>query len=353
MTLLKQSMISSSNKFGVNKFGVELLWNKGIAALCDRRIPDEFPDGRTYTPVPLLAGAMASSKLPDNLIPDPRRYSDIRDGELVWVRISWLRSFVEQVLPLVAARFVLVTGDSDSCVPSEVGDLARAILESPKITLWYTQDFDGSVSSKKISPIPIGIDYHMLSERPIWGEGVSSAEQQEATLKSVADRLRPCKDRIPKVYVDFAWQKGLGLRSYRRFHPLVGARLRESRRKIARKLRDNQNVFSQNGPLPRTELWRQRGEYAFVLSPHGTGLDCHRTWEALALGHIVLVPTSSLNPLYEGLPVVALNRWDEITSENLRKWHLQLHGSCGIQDKLKSSYWIAQMRDSNKNGCAG
>src|SRR5436309_2588576 len=60
-------------------FGVELLWNKGIAALCDRRIPDEFPDRRTYTPMPSFAGAMASSKLPGNLIPNPQICSDIRD----------------------------------------------------------------------------------------------------------------------------------------------------------------------------------------------------------------------------------------------------------------------------------
>jgi hypothetical protein len=33
-----------------------LVWNKGIAARCDRRIPDEFPDGRTYVHVPTLAG---------------------------------------------------------------------------------------------------------------------------------------------------------------------------------------------------------------------------------------------------------------------------------------------------------
>src|SRR5947209_4011623 len=125
---------------------------------------------------------------------------------------------------------------------------------------------------------------------------------------------------------------------------MVGTKFWETRRAITRKVRKLPCVFSQNGPLPRTELWRQRGEYAFVLSPHGTGLDCHRTWEALAVGHIVLVPTSSLDALYEGLPVVALNRWNEITTENLQRWFLQFHDSCGIQEKLKSSYWIAQMR---------
>jgi len=97
---------------------VELVWNKGIARLCDRRIPDEFPDGLTYTPVPALAGARISSDLPADVIADPERYADIRDGEIVWVRLSWLPAFVRQVLPLVRARFVLATGDSDSSVPA-------------------------------------------------------------------------------------------------------------------------------------------------------------------------------------------------------------------------------------------
>jgi len=326
-------------------FGVELLWNKGIAALCDRRIPDEFPDRRNYLPVPSFAGAMASSKLPDNLIANPQAYSDIREGELVWVRISWLKSFIRQVLPQVKTKFVLVTGDSDSCVPSELGHDARVLLESPKIARWYTQDYDGSVTSPKISPIPIGIDFHMLSERPIWGENICSPEQQEAVLKSVGVQLPPREDRIQKVYVDFAWQPGFGLRNYRRYHALIGARFRESRRRIAKKLKNNESVFSQKGPIPRTELWRTRGEYAFVLSPHGMGLDCHRTWEALALGHIVLVPTSSLDSLYAGLPVVALNDWNEITSSNLEKWLLRFQGNYGLYEKLTSRYWIARMRD--------
>jgi hypothetical protein len=328
-----------------NDFGVELVWNKGIAALCDRRIPDEFSDRRNYSPVPTLAGAMASSKLPDNLISNPQPYSDIRDGELVWVRIAWLKSFIKQVLPLVNARIVLVTGDSDSCVPSELGAEGRVLLESPKIAHWYTQDYDGSIASEKLSPIPIGMDYHMLSEGTIWGESAHSLEQQEAALKSVAAQLSPREERIQKVYVDFAWQWSFGVRHYRRYHPMVGGRW-ETRRRTARKLRGRENVVSQNNPLPRTEMWRARGEYAFVVSPHGIGLDCHRTWEALALGHIVLVTASSLDPLYTDLPVVPLNDWNEITSSNLRKWQMQFQGNYGMREKLTSRYWVARMRGS-------
>jgi hypothetical protein len=327
---------------------VTLVWNKGIAALCDRRFPDEFPDGKTYTPVPTYAGALWSSRLPEKLISDLSVGGEIRDDELVWVRLSWLRSFVRRVLPLVKARFVLVTGDSDSCVPSEVGPEVRAILECSKVMHWYTQNCDGSMPSDRISRVPIGIDFHMLSEKAIWGENVSSPLEQEQALVSIGENLSPLRSRIQRVYVDFGWQRGFSLLHPRRFHPLVGTRFHEDRRQVAKKLRWNESVCFQTGPLPRREMWRRRGEYAFVLSPHGMGLDCHRTWEALALGHIVLVPSSSLDCLYVDLPVVPLKSWDEITPKSLERW-LSLYPNGGAtHQKLLSSYWVREMRSRAK-----
>jgi hypothetical protein len=103
-------------------------------------------------------------------------------------------------------------------------------------------------------------------------------------------------------------------------------------------------VYFQAGPLGRSEMWRRRGEYAFVLSPHGWGLDCHRTWEALALGHIVLVPSSSLDELYSGLPVVPLRSWNEITPVNLESWMSMYPNGGADHEKLRNSYWLNEMR---------
>jgi len=329
---------------------VDLVWNKGIAALCDRRFPDEFPDGKSYSPVPAHAGALWSSRLPDNLISDPLACCEIGDDELVWVRLSWLRSFVRQVLPFVKANFVLVTGDSDSCVPSDLGSEASAVLECSKVVHWYTQNYDGSMPSERISPIPIGIDFHMLSEKAIWGEDVSPPLEQERALVSIGKSLSPLPTRFQRVYVDFGWQRRFDLR--RLFHPLEGTSFHENRHQLAKKLCRNELVYCQTGPLPRREMWRKRGEYAFVLSPHGNGLDCHRTWEALALGHIVLGASSSLDGLYVGLPVVALTSWSEITPKNLERW-LSLYSNGGAtHEKLRSSYWVNEMRSSAKGWAA-
>ncbi len=339
---------------------VELVWNKGIARLCDRRIPDEFPDGLTYTPVPTLAGARASAELPADVIADPARCADIRAGEIVWVRLSWLPAFVRQVLPLVRAPFVLATGDSDSSAPSELpAELAAAILASPHVIRWFTQNHDGA-APERMAPLPIGIDFHSVSEHPMWSERVASPSEQEHQLKAIASALPPLERREPLLYIDFAWSHSARayldtvLRSFIRIerHPApAAARLREGRRAVVGKLRRRPGVICQETPLPRSEMWRRRGQYAAVLSPHGGGLDCHRTWEALALGHLVVVPSSSLDPLFEGLRVVAVSDWDQVRAANLARW-LAASARDATRGPLTSRYWVERMRSVTAGSCA-
>jgi len=307
---------------------VGLVWNKGIAARCDWRIPDEFASGGEYRSVPTLAGMNIPFWSPGNLISDPGAYSAIRDGDLIWVRLSWMRSFIRQVLPLIRARFVLVTGDSDSSVPSSMRWTARKLTNDPRLLRWYTQNCDSRSFSPKIRPLPIGIDFHSVSERLIWGEQIASPEAQEQTLLDVRASLPPLAQRIPAAYIDFGWQQTK----------------KGNRRGLVRDLRGNPDVVIQDGPLPRTEMWRRRGRYAFVISPHGEGLDCHRTWESLALGHIVLAPDSPLNPLFTNLPVVPLRSWREITPGNLQRWHSTYSGASETLEPLHSAYWVSRMR---------
>ena len=238
----------------------------------------------------------------------------------------------------VGNPIVLATGDSDSSAPSEAMPEARAILDSPKILHWYSQNYDGVPAGGRISPLPIGNDFHTISEKPFWGMGVSSPREQERLLNSTAAALRPRKERIPRIYVDFAWQGAYATR------PLPGAKIASNRGEIVQMLLRSKQCFFQSNPLPRLDLWRKMGEYAFVFSPHGNGLDCHRTWEALSLGHIVIAPSSSLDSLYTGLPVVCVDRFDDITDEKLDHWLREFEGVAGDHKKLTSRYWSDRMR---------
>ena len=196
---------------------------------------------------------------------------------------------------------------------------------------WFTQNCDGPGFMGRMSPIPIGIDFHTLNEQSLWGETIASPREQEEMLLSIRQEFRPTRERIRKVYVDFAWQPASAYAPWKR-------------NGIRTKLLTNEYFVFQRQFLPRRQLWRKWGEYAFVLSPHGAGLDCHRTWEALACGSIVLVPASPLDSLYEGLPVISIKDWKEITSENLDAW-LDRYSGCEIgEEKLTSPYWVTKMR---------
>ena len=317
----------------------EVVWNKGIARMCDWRIPDEFPADVGYRRVPDPVGHIVPPHLLANLIVNPEIYRKIKDGDIVWVRPAWLKSFIERILPFVQEKFILVTADSDVSMPSQFLAEALEILEHPKVLHWYAQNCDGPGFLSRMSPLPIGVDFHTLCERPEWGEDISSPEQQEQMLQSIRKSVRPARERIRKVYVDFAWQPS------HLYHP-------SKRQRVLARILTNESFVFQSRPLPRRELWRKWGEHAFVLSPPGVGLDCHRTWEALACGNIVLVPPSPLDGLYEGLPVIPVEDWNNITPRNLDRW-LEYYSECPIgEERLKSSYWISKMKSVAKERIA-
>src|SRR5690349_5739824 len=207
LELLKENHLVKDSA-GSPDYRAELLWNKGIAARCDWRIPDEFLPEVGFCTVLDPVGHIAPPYLLDNLIPDPKIYREIKDGDLVWVRLSWLKSFLHQVLPLIKARFVLITADSDVSVPTPMMAESLEILESPNVLNWFAQNCDGPGFMGRMSPLPIGIDLHTLAERPLWGENLSSPQAQEQMLLSIRKRFRPVGERIRKVYIDFAWQPG-------------------------------------------------------------------------------------------------------------------------------------------------
>jgi hypothetical protein len=81
----------------------------------------------------------------------------------------------------------------------------------------------------------------------------------------------------------------------------------------------------------------------FVLSPRGNGIDTHRTWETLYLGSIPIVKTSSLDPMYEGLPVLIVQNFEDITERFLEeKYEEMSHTTYNLQ-RLNSSYWFSEM----------
>jgi hypothetical protein len=295
------------------------LWSKGISQLCDVKGPDSY--WRDHT----------ESCQPESFF--HRHYADAHG--LVWVRLSTgsrvgkpcdLDNFVRAALPSIQKPFVLITTDGDASVPSDIAlDTIEALLACPWLVSWYTQNCDDPTHAK-LAPVPIGLDLHT----PRFG---TSPRRLIKQLRSLRSRRLPL-DRIPlRVFCD------------------LGTLLSSPTRKQAiAALSGCDHIDFQNTRLSQTGIWRRYADYPFVLSAPGNGLDCHRTWELLYLGSIVITKTSSLDPLFDGLPVVIVDDWTEVADKaNLVRWlerYRDLTDQQTIWRRLAPDKVIGRMRET-------
>ena len=97
------------------------------------------------------------------------------------------------------------------------------------------------------------------------------------------------------------------------------------------------------------KCYDQWSGYKFVLSPKGAGIDCHRTWEALSMGCIPIVISSTIDELYKDLPVLILKSWDEIDEKLLHDFYCEYKNKiCNNEynlQKLQLEYWIKKIEE--------
>lgn len=229
--------------------------------------------------------------------------------------------------------FILVTGCSDYTIPNDIFPNIEEFLtfiENKKILKWYVQN--SIYKHDKIINLPIGLDYHTLNENTNfwWGPNMSPIEQ-ENQLISIKDSSIPFYERECAIYSNCHFQ----------MHTKFGYDRRDSMDNVPNNL-----LRLEGSRITRVETWKNQINYSFVLSPHGNGLDCHRTWEALVLGCIPIVKTSPLDSLYKDLPVLIVSNWNEINEELLKSTIEIFKLTTFNYDKLKLQYWMNLIKNN-------
>jgi hypothetical protein len=233
-------------------------------------------------------------------------------GESIYIHPTALINFISDYLPKVKFPFVLYSGDSDTTVPDDVREQANVILRHPLLLRWYSQNC--TKPSEKLKQLPIGLDLHTLETRNIFWGPIQTSELQ--------------LDDIHRVKSMFVQKQH---KCYSNFHFLINS---QDRRDALIQVPKNL-VFYEPRRLTRIDSWTNMINYKFVLSPHGNGLDCHRTWEAIILGCIPIMKTSALDPMFDGLPVLIVKNWSDVTQDLLDTFVPQTN-----LEKLYTSYWI-------------
>jgi hypothetical protein len=250
------------------------------------------------------------------------------NGMSIYVCSDLLKFFVLQILPKINNKFVLVTGDSDMCVPKEaLTNLESAsLINSPFLLKWFAQNTQIQ-KHEKIVQLPIGLDYHTISNDPNYnwktdGEGYLPKDQ-ERILINLRQQMKTFYERTPIIYVNFT---------------LVNDKF--GQRKSAFEQIPSDLLYINQRFTKRTENWKNITRYAFVLSPFGMGMDCHRTWEALCLGAIPIVKAPNFQKMFKDLPVLIVNEWSEITRELLNKTIEEFKTREFKYEKLTLQYWV-------------
>jgi hypothetical protein len=194
----------------------------------------------------------------------------------------------------------------------------KQFVEHPNLLAWFSQNL--VLEHPKLHPIPIGMDYHTLSEQTQhpWGPQ-QTPPNQEYMLMQIQKRNG---ERELKAYANFQFS--------------MRTRYAQDRQEALKQIPADAVIYEPT-PVNRFKTWVNQSKYAFVISPFGGGLDCHRTWEALALDCIPVLHSSPLDKMFEGLPVILVHSWAEVSLSKLLEASASIKK--GPHPKLTLKYW--------------
>lgn len=242
---------------------------------------------------------------------DPKK---VKAGDIIFVRSDMMDQYFTEMHPRITVPYILITHHADEACP---GKFVRH-LDDEKILAWFGQNPDGT-KHPKFFPIPIGL------ASKFWLHG------NVHTIVQIRDHFAGAVRNI-LAYLNIKERTYPAERTY-----------------VKRYFSKQPFCLVANNLKPFHEYLVDVAYSKFVLSPRGNGLDCHRTWEALIMGAIPIVRHSSLDPLFEGLPVLLINEWSEVTKEFLEEAYSEIMSRSYDYAPIYHEYWqekIYSVRDA-------
>lgn len=209
--------------------------------------------------------------------------SQVQAGDLIFVKTDMLDDFFSSIHPQIVEPYVLVSSNSDHSSP---GSHAFRLNDS-QLSAWFGQN--GDAQHPKFYPLPIGLP---------------NREWDHGNLATLLDKTLETHllQKTHLLYVN------LGVGSNPKRQGIVDD---------VRAWKAEDGVcFGKRGG--HEQYLTDMKQSVFVLSPPGNGIDCHRTWEAILMGSIPIVKSSSaLGALAESSPIWAIDDFQQLKPAQL------------------------------------
>jgi hypothetical protein len=263
----------------------------------------------------------------------------MKPNSIIFADTLWLDRF--ELFNKIQVPFILITAEADVTIPynnyHKKIDCCYSVLDNPLLVKWFSINVDDY--HPKLVPIPIGLPKHIpfivKDSSPYMGWVIPF------TIHKVSDFLSSkgihIKDNICKTSKKLLYSRMTLENSDNCYHDKEGVR------KEAVGVLAANNFEIDTSLIPWEEYIEELCQYKFCLSLPGKGMDCYRTWEALTLGVIpIVLRTKHMDSIYDDLPVVIIDRVEEVTVDFLEKQFGEIQSRADQYDyrKLSSSYWI-------------
>lgn len=218
----------------------------------------------------------------------PFNPKDVFPGSIVFSTAYGIEEFLEKIHPQIENPYILVT-----LYYGPVMHMAKYVND-PKIIAWFGMNNRDAVTFEKFTTIPLGI----LRDEQLFYES-----------KNIYKQLQQLKN-VPKtelLFMNFTVHEG-----------------RYDGRSDIYNMFKNQPFCLDDVPTaffrrPFMEYMTLMARYKFALSPTGDMYDCYRHWEAMLVGTIPIIQHTSLDPMFEDLPVILVDDFKEVTQEFLER----------------------------------
>jgi len=228
---------------------------------------------------------------------------------LLFIRNYLVRPFFASgCFERITVPVVLITHNGDEDQPS---DENAPYLDHLNLIHWFAQNCDRV--HEKLTCIPIGIENRQWG--PPSNEGTHGS-MPELLLGMMASRMPAYTSRELALMA----RKD---KTYQHTWAYFPRKTHNSRNDLTSILETSTPHWIRTSGAPDggkyfvTDFYRNVLQHVAIVCPRGNGLDSHRAWESLYLGRVIITLHSSADKLWDGLPVVLLDSWDELpTHEN-------------------------------------
>ena len=163
--------------------------------------------------------------------------------------------------------FRLMSSDGDVGIVNRTDNaVLQRLLRSPLLLGWWAQN--NLIDHPLMHPLPIGIDLHSGWDST-WP---NTTLDRWRAYERVRDAAPPRGRRPVRLFME-------------RFSIAHGSNYNERKDAWARCAA---SAEVQGARMPKLQMLETYARAQFVLSPRGNGVDCHRTWDVLAVGAISL-----------------------------------------------------------------